>query len=153
MEFLEGFFANPVIITAFFGWFVAQFLKILLDMLKTGRFDLKRFLSGAGGMPSSHTSLVISTVIVIYYRHGVNSTDFALSFILACIVIYDALGVRHAAGEQAKVLNVLIDDWDWEHPDIIGIHLKELLGHTPLEVATGAVLGVVIGLFMTNILF
>ncbi|MGI6030449.1 MAG: divergent PAP2 family protein [Eubacteriales bacterium] len=148
MDFLIGIFSNPIIVTACVGWFTAQFLKLVVDMIRTGQVDLSRFIGGAGGMPSSHTALVVSALVAVYYTDGPASTTFAVMAVVTGVVMYDALGVRRAAGEQAKVINVMVSEWDWNHPELMGKQLKELLGHTPLEVAAGAVLGVFIGWLM-----
>lgn len=148
MELLYAMWDNLIIRTALFGWFVAQFLKVVVDICKSGTFDIKRFIGGSGGMPSSHTSLVVSTCIAVLEREGPYSSTFALSVVLAGVVMYDAIGVRRAAGEHARMINALVDEWDWSNPALMGTRLKELLGHTPLEVCAGAVVGVIVGLVM-----
>lgn len=148
MELIGAMWDNSIIRTAIVGWFVAQFLKVLVDIWKTGKFDIKRFIGGSGGMPSSHTSLVISTCIAVLAREGPHSSIFALSVVLAGVVMYDAIGVRRAAGEHARMINALVDEWDWNNPLLMGTRLKELLGHTPLEVCAGAVVGLIVGILM-----
>ena len=130
---------NVVLLTALTAWFTAQFLKIITSYLKHAEFKAER-LVGAGGMPSSHTSLVVSLAAAIGFESGFDSPLFALSMVVAGIVMYDAAGVRRAAGKQAKVINKLVQELRVEHT-IKESRLKELLGHTPLEVLAGALLG------------
>jgi acid phosphatase family membrane protein YuiD len=127
--------------SALTAWLIAQILKVIITFISHSEIDIER-LFGAGGMPSSHTSLVVALTSSIGFHDGVQSSFFALAFVLACIVMYDATGVRNAAGKQAKVINKLVRQMRVEHT--VDIRLKELLGHTPLEVLAGAVLGFVI---------
>ena len=104
-------------------------------------------------MPSSHSALVTSALVATGIHNGVESTEFALAFILAMIVMYDAMGVRYETGEQAKLLNRMFTDWMDQESDALpflknGKKLKEMVGHTPIEVLTGAVLGILIGFAM-----
>ncbi len=127
----------PVII-----WFIVQCLKVIGDLITNKKLNIKRFV-GAGGMPSSHSALVTSLATVIACKHGFESTEFALSVMFACVVMYDAAGVRRAAGKQAQVLNQIIENWGKKEINIQE-KLTELLGHTPLQVFVGALLGVVL---------
>lgn len=136
---------NYVLWVAVIAWLSAQLLKVLFYGIKHRTFSLER-LMGAGGMPSSHTSTVTSLAVAIARVYGLGSPLFALSLVLAGIVMYDASGVRRAAGEQAKVLNRLL--FEQHGPDETQKMLKELLGHTPLEVFGGAVLGVALALII-----
>lgn len=146
MNFLEQILSNKVLITCVTAWFIAQLLKIILTFHKSKKIDITRFV-GSGGMPSSHTSFVMSLATSIGKLYGWASPLFALSLCLAFIVMYDAAGVRRAAGYQAKVLNMIIDDLA-HHKPLGNERLKELLGHTPKEVLAGAVLGIVIAQLM-----
>ncbi len=139
------------------SWVTAQTLKILFYYFIHRNFSWER-LFGAGGMPSSHSALVSSTCVAIYKQCGADSVIFGLSVVLAGIVMYDAMGVRRAAGEQAKVINKIVinpmkkeqeklDELD-DNEHIAIKTLKEFLGHTPLEVFGGALLGLVIGVLM-----
>ena len=125
-------------------WFGIQVFKVIHDLVKTKKFDFKRIL-GAGGMPSSHSAVVTSLATLIGKNEGVTTPIFALSVIFAFIVMYDAAGVRRAAGKQAKLLNKLV-----ETPGLSGVQvgekLVEVLGHTPIQVLVGAVLGIAAGL-------
>lgn len=142
MNFIEQIFNNKVLITCVTAWFIAQILKMIITFYKTKRIDLTRFV-GAGGMPSSHTSFVMSLATSFGKIYGWSSPLFAMSVCFAIIVMYDAAGVRRAAGYQAKVLNMIIDDLT-HHKPLGNERLKELLGHTPKEVFAGAILGIII---------
>jgi len=133
------FITAPVI-----SWAIAQTLKVLIDSLQRRRLDLRR-LASAGGMPSSHTSMVVALTTAIGARRGVGSPEFALSAIFSSVVMYDATGVRRAAGRQAAVLNRIIDDL-FHQEGLKEERLRELIGHTPFEVIAGALLGVVVAL-------
>lgn len=146
MDFIEQIFGNKVLVTCITAWFIAQLLKIILVFQKSKKIDITRFV-GSGGMPSSHTSFVMSLATSMGKLYGWSSPLFALSLCHAFIVMYDAAGVRRAAGYQAKVLNMIIDDLA-HHKPLGNERLKELLGHTPKEVLAGAVLGIVIAQLM-----
>ena len=132
---------NVVLMTALTAWFIAQVLKTITSIWKDKAFNAER-LVGAGGMPSSHTALVVSLASAAGYHDGFYSPLFAVTVVLASIVMYDAAGVRRAAGKQAKIINQLVRELTVDHI-IKDTRLKELLGHTPLEVLAGAVLGIV----------
>lgn len=148
---------NYVLAIVVISWFVAQTLKAILHWIKTKKFSAER-LTGAGGMPSCHSATVCSLTIAISRTDGVQSSLFALSIVLAFVVMYDAMGVRRAAGLHAKELNRLkkvLDEYDGEIDGKLGEfdidnddrkQLKEFLGHTPLEVLGGALLGILIGM-------
>lgn len=138
-DFLKLFEKNYILGTALLCWAVAQILKVLLYLIKNRRFSFERVV-GAGGMPSSHSATVCGLTTAMGRVCGLDSPMFAIAFVLACIVMYDATGVRRAAGEQAKVLNRLLEGQQVDPQKA----LKEFLGHTPLEVLAGAVLGIVL---------
>lgn len=138
-ELIAALGNNIVLMSALTAWFLAQVLKTLTSYWKHREFRAER-LVGAGGMPSSHTSLVVGLASAVALHDGVSSPLFAVSAVLAGIVMYDAAGVRRAAGKQAKVINKLVREMRVEHT-IKDTRLKELLGHTPLEVMAGALLG------------
>jgi len=146
LNFFEQIINNKVLLTCLTAWFIAQLLKILLTFYKTKRIDITRFV-GSGGMPSSHTSFVMSLATAIGKLYGWSSPLFALAICFAFVVMYDAAGVRRAAGYQAKVLNMIIDDLA-HHKPLGNERLKELLGHTPKEVLAGAILGIIVGQLM-----
>lgn len=146
MTIFEQLLSNYVLICSILGWTLAQLLKTFITFIRTRRFDPER-LFGAGGMPSGHSATVTALVISISRSCGVSSVEFAIAIVLASIVIYDAMGVRRAAGEQAKVINQIVkvnNEDDIEENDIDAEELKERLGHTPLEVLGGVMLGILI---------
>ena len=130
----------------FLMWFGIQLFKVIYDLVTTKKFNFKRIL-GAGGMPSSHSAVVTSLATLIGRYEGVTTPIFALSVIFAFVVMYDAAGIRRAAGKQAKLLNKLV-----ETPGLSGVQvgekLIEVLGHTPKQVFVGAIIGVVAGLIL-----
>lgn len=150
---------NKPIFAAVISWVVAQLIKTVYYIIKNKAFNRERIL-GAGGMPSSHSAAVCSLAVVILRISGVNSVDFALSTVFAMVVMYDASGVRRAAGLHAKELNRLrhiIAEFDGKREEIKDFtdedeneinKLKEYLGHTPLEVFFGALLGILIGMLI-----
>lgn len=138
-------FLNSIFLTSIIAWAVAQLLKVMLVLLHDRKLDFSR-LVGSGGMPSSHSSFVTSLATGIAITDGFASTTFAVSFVLALVVMYDAAGVRRAAGQQAKLLNRIVDEWQYDDAQTRNKRLKELLGHTPAEVFAGAILGIVIGI-------
>ena len=157
MDLLKGFTANYYINVAITAWFLAQLSKTLLTLILKKKFVMERMV-GAGGMPGSHTALVCSLTIAMARKTGVSSAEFALALALACIVMYDAMGVRRAAGEHAKVLNKLVfgfqlvsEESNNPEDDQIAEELgdkalKEYLGHTPLEVLGGMLLGILVAM-------
>ena len=139
---LVGIFYNRALICAVIGWFAAQLLKVIFVLKLDKKIDIRRFV-GTGGMPSSHSSFVMSLTAYTGLSEGFNSTLFAVCFVIAFVVMYDAAGIRRAAGKQAEILNQIIENWD-ESPQIKGKRLKELLGHTPFEVIAGAAVGIIV---------
>ncbi len=142
---MEEFFQEYKFIILPIGvWFFIQAFKVIFDLVKTKKFNFKRIM-GAGGMPSSHSAVVTTLSTMIGKEFGVQSPMFAMSLIFACIVMYDAAGVRRAAGKQAKLLNKIV-----ETPGLTGVEvserLVEVLGHTPMQVVVGALIGIVVGL-------
>jgi len=149
-EFIVSLAQNIVLVSAITAWFMAQVLKTLTSYWKHGEFNAER-LVGAGGMPSSHTALVVGLASAVGLNDGIQSSLFAITVVLASIVMYDAAGVRRAAGKQAKVINKLVRQMRVEHT-VHDIKLKELLGHTPLEVMAGALLGFAVAYLFTKLL-
>lgn len=135
---------NEVFWISFLSWFVAQLIKVLIDLKKYKNFN-KALLTSSGGMPSSHSSFVTAMSISIGLRQGFDSTIFALAATFSLVVMYDAAGVRRAAGKQAAVLNIIVKKME-KYGIELDENLKELLGHSPIEVACGAILGISIAL-------
>ncbi len=149
MQFLQDLTSNKVFLTAVLGWLIAQILKTLIHTFFTKEFDPER-LVGSGGMPSSHSATVVSLATASCFEFGAASFEFAVSAILAIVVMYDARGVRRETGKQAELLNDIIKIFEDMGRSEISTHdkLKEFVGHTPLQVAMGALLGFVIALIM-----
>lgn len=145
-NFFSGIAVNDVLGAALISWLVAQVLKVALNVWDNGHFDLRR-LVGAGGMPSSHTALVIALAIKVGRSVGWHSEFFAIAAVLAGVVMYDAAGVRRATGQQAEVLNKIMNDIYHGEP-IKPERLKELIGHSPLEILAGAVIGIIFGILL-----
>lgn len=143
---LNELMQNRILWNAVCAWFVAQILKVVVIGLLERRLDLQMLFS-AGGMPSSHTALVTGLSTMIALDYGLSSVHFAISFVLAAIVMYDATGVRRAAGKQAMVLNQIIDEY-FMHHILSEQHLKELIGHTPFQVFVGAIVGITTALII-----
>ena len=136
---------NQVLVSAVVGWTVAQVLKTLIDFALNKSFNAER-LVGSGGMPSSHSATVCGLTTAAALKYGAGSFEFAISFILAMVVMYDAAGVRRSAGQQAAILNKLVESVMNADFSKTEKRLKELLGHTPIEVFAGAILGVIIAI-------
>ena len=148
MTLLQQMTANQTLMSGVVGWTVAQALKTLIDIGLNHSFNPER-LVGSGGMPSSHSATVCALTTSAGLRYGVGSFEFSVSFLLAMIVMYDAIGVRQETGKQAKVLNrLLFDDLVKLNGEVLQEKLKEYVGHTPIQVAAGAVLGIGIALLM-----
>ncbi len=145
-NFIDELLQNSIIWVSALAWLIAQTSKVIITLLAKRRLDIKRFI-GSGGMPSSHSAFVVSMATSIGQVHGYDSTMFALSTAFALVVMYDAAGVRRAAGRQAEVLNDIIDILQTKK-EIPEKKLKELIGHTPVEVIVGAVLGIIISKIM-----
>lgn len=151
MNAFKDLFFNYILVSAVVSWFLAQLLKFVLTFITTGEAVFERFV-GSGGMPSSHTALVCGATIAAARLEGTGSSVFAVCFIVACVVIYDAMNVRRQAGEHAKVLNQMIHTDD-EFEELDDIELKEKLGHTPLEVLGGALLGITVPLIIGMLVY
>ena len=138
---------SKLLICTLTAWMVAQVLKTLLYLIMNQEWNWER-LVGSGGMPSSHASLVSALAVATLIQYGLGSFEFTISFVLAVIVLHDARGVRLEAGRQAKILNELIRSLQYhESSPLANVYLKELVGHTPLQVLAGALLGIIIALF------
>lgn len=130
---------NYIILTAGVSWAIAQILKALINFLKSKTFDPERLI-GPGGMPSSHSAFVASASTAVWRIHGSKSTQFAISFVFAVVVMYDAMSIRLQSGYHAKEINNI----NLQNNNKGRKKLKELLGHTPIQVFCGALLGILI---------
>lgn len=140
---------NLPLISAILACALAQFLKIFTTWYKEKRWDAKRML-GSGGMPSSHSATVTALAMSIGLREGMGGSTFAIAVALACVVMYDASGVRLHAGRQAELLNQIVCEFPPEHPLSSVRPLRDSLGHTPFQVLAGAVLGCIVAFMMKN---
>lgn len=138
---------NQVLLVSLAASLIAQSLKIIIELIQNGKINF-RVLVETGGMPSSHSASVTTLATCVGQVHGWDSTEFAIATVFAIIVMYDAAGVRQAAGKQAKVLNQIVDEMFQEHPEFNEDRLKELLGHTPVQVIVGSILGVGIAILL-----
>jgi acid phosphatase family membrane protein YuiD len=135
---------NHVLLTGMMSWILAQALKIPMDYLQNRHWNWALFFA-AGGMPSSHSALVVSTAAAVGLHYGFDDPLFGVAVAIAMIVVYDATGIRRQAGMQAQKINILVEELLQGHP-INQEHLREVLGHTPLEAVGGVVLGLVVAL-------
>ena len=143
---MQELLGNRILVASFSAWFVAQLLKFMGTLLFQRKLDLTR-LVGAGGMPSAHSALVTSLALATGRTTGFSSPLFAVALVLAGIVMYDATGVRQAVGNQAEVLNRIVDDL-YHGESIREERLRELLGHTQVEVLAGSMLGIAFALLL-----
>ncbi len=145
MNILRELGSNFALVCAGSAWIAAQIFKIFTGVFKLRKFSITEMLFGNGGMPSSHSAAVCALATACALRYGFGSGYFAIAFLLCIIVMRDATGVRLETGKQAKVLNRIVKDlFSPAHHDEINENLKELVGHTPLQVFVGAVLGVAV---------
>jgi uncharacterized protein len=144
---LSGLGANRELWAAVIGWVIAQGLKTLIALWRERKLNLRHIVA-SGGMPSSHSALVTGLATAVARISGLNSSVFALAAIFAGVVMYDAAGVRLAVSKQARILNLMLDDVFHER-GLKEERLRELIGHTPIQVIAGAVVGVVIGILLT----
>lgn len=147
--FMSGLWQNRVLLSAAMGWAAAQIIKTIIHGLLEGEWKLERMV-GSGGMPSSHAATVCALVTAAAYNYGPNSFEFTISFLLAIIVLHDARGVRLETGKQAEILNEIVKYLRMEegHTTLPEKELKELIGHTPVQVGAGMVIGIIVGIVM-----
>ena len=143
MQIFNEIIHNKCIYIPLILWFLIQTFKVLTDLVINKKLNVKRII-GAGGMPSSHSAVVCSLASCVGKEYGFNSGIFAIAVIMAFAVMYDAAGVRRAAGKQATILNKIL-----ETPGLTTLQVQEklveVLGHTPIQVFVGAILGVIVG--------
>ena len=150
MTYVNEFLNNQLLMSGIIGWLVAQFLKTVIDIALNQSFNPER-LVGSGGMPSSHSSTMCALTTAAFIKYGAGSFEFAISFIMAMVVMYDAIGVRQETGKQAKLLNSLVFENVLKLDAVLlQTKLKEYVGHTPLQVVAGAVLGIAIAIGMAG---
>lgn len=153
MTWLTELFTNPFLITSTSSWLIAQVMKVIINFCVTRQLSWER-LFGDGGMPSGHSATVSSLAIFAALRCGCGSFEFAVTAILAIIVCHDAMGVRQETGKQAVIINEMVQQFEkLMKQDITDIDLKELVGHTPLQVLAGITVGICNALIMHFLVF
>jgi len=139
---LQEVIKNQVLMTSLSAWSLAQTIKVMLGVIRERKFNFKWFV-GTGGMPSSHVSGMMSLATSVGFVCGFSSYQFAVAFVLALIVMFDAQGVRRSAGRQALILNKILDDIYWKKK-IEEKKVMDFFGHTPVEVLVGALIGIIV---------
>ena len=146
---IKGIFDNKILLITLAVWAIAQGIKVVLGVIREKRFNFKWFI-GTGGMPSSHAAGAVALATATGLEYGFDSVVFALAAVFALVTMFDAQGVRRSAGQQAAILNKILDDMYWKGK-IENDRLLELIGHTPFQVMIGALLGLTLALFMYNL--
>ena len=150
MKIWNEILSNQVLVSAVAGWIVAQVLKTMLDFALNRTINCERVV-GSGGMPSSHSATVCGLTTAAALRYGVSSFEFAVCFVLSMVVMYDATGVRRETGKQAKLLNSILSENPLKlNAEVLQEKLKEYVGHTPLQVVAGAILGICLALVING---
>lgn len=150
--FLYELLRNPIFVSAIIGWMIAQLIKTIIHLILNKKFVAER-LVGSGGMPSSHSATVCGLATATGITYGVTGFEFAVAFILATIVMHDAMGVRRETGNQAKVINEMMEMFVKMGNSVTAEDkLKEFVGHTPPQVVMGAILGILIGAAVCRIM-
>lgn len=153
MSWLYDLVTNPIIITSISSWLIAQVIKVIIHAIIYKKIDVAR-LFGDGGMPSGHSATVSALAIICALIYGTGSAYFAISAILAVIVCHDAMGVRRETGKQAVIINELIKAFDvFTEEKLPEVKLKEFVGHTPIQVFAGVLIGIANAFIMYNILY
>lgn len=151
MQIINDLLSNRILLAAFWGWLIAQFLKTIIFIIVNKTFDPERLL-GDGGMPSSHSATVMALVTATFLSYGAASFEFAIAGVMALIVMHDAMGVRRETGIQAKVINNMMEWFQELNNDIPPEEkLKEFVGHTPMQVLFGALLGIIVGFVVSGL--
>ncbi len=150
MNFFTELLDNYMLVSAITSWFTAQVIKTAIDAYFNKGINWER-MTGSGGMPSSHSSFVVSIATSAAIQYGLSSSIFAVCFVLSSVVMYDAMGVRRETGKQAVLLNKILEDnpFNWK-PEEFEMKLKEYVGHTPLQVLMGAILGIVMAFVVST---
>ena len=150
MNIWNELLSNQVLVSAVVGWTVAQVLKTMIDFALNRSINWERMV-GSGGMPSSHSATVCGLTTAAAIRYGVGSFEFAVCFVLSMVVMYDATGFRRETGKQAKLLNsILMENPLKLNAEVLQEKLKEYVGHTPLQVVAGAILGIGLALVINQ---
>ena len=148
MQWLFDLITNPYLMTSVVSWFMAQVLKTIINAVINKKINWERMI-GDGGMPSAHSATVTSICIFSALRHGANSYEVAISAILAIIVCHDAMGVRLETGKQAQIINELVESFEaLTSKELMEVKLKEFVGHTPIQVIAGILIGIASAVFM-----
>jgi acid phosphatase family membrane protein YuiD len=137
---------NHLFLVTISVWCLAQGIKVFLGVLRTKRFDFRWFI-GTGGMPSAHAAGASAMAVTAGFDYGFNSGIFALAIVFAIVTMFDAQGVRRSTGTQARILNKVMEDIYWKGR-INEIRLKELIGHTPIEVIVGSLIGILMAIIL-----
>ncbi|MCU0569223.1 MAG: divergent PAP2 family protein [Oculatellaceae cyanobacterium Prado106] len=143
MQDFTAILTNSVLVVSIIACLLAQVIKVIVELAQHGKLNF-RSLVGTGGMPSAHSALVTALATGVGQSAGWGSSEFAIAVIFAIIVMYDAAGVRQAAGKQARILNQILDELFQEDSKFNEDRLKELLGHTPVQVIAGSALGAIV---------
>ena len=150
MKIWNEILSNQVLVSAVAGWIVAQVLKTMLDFALNRTINWERMV-GSGGMPSSHSATVCGLTTAAALHYGVSSFEFAVCCVLSMVVMYDATGVRRETGKQAKLLNSILSENPLKlNAEVLQEKLKEYVGHTPLQVVAGAILGICLALVING---
>lgn len=153
MNWLYELVTNPFLITGVGSWLIAQVLKTIIYAFINKSFDFSR-LFGDGGMPSGHSATVASLATICALMCGVGSAEFAIAAIVAIIVCHDAMGVRLETGKQAQIINELVKSFEvFTKKDLPEVMLKEFVGHTPVQVLAGIIIGIANAFFMFYVVF
>ena len=145
LDAIKDFFDNYMLVSAMLGWLLAQIIKIFTGMYQNRKMTLRQILFSTGGMPSSHSATVLALTTAAALQYGFGSSAFAICAILSMVVMIDASGVRYETGKQAVLLNRITKEIFSGDPELMNSGLKELVGHTPLQVFMGAMLGIAVG--------
>lgn len=141
-EIFDQIIRNKIFMTTLSAWVIAQAVKVTIGVIRQKKFDFRWFV-GTGGMPSSHAAGASCLATAVGLEHGFNSAYFALAASFMIVVTFDAQGVRRSTGKQARILNKITEDIYWRGR-IDEVRLRELIGHTPIEVIVGILLGIII---------
>ncbi len=140
-EYIKSFFGNYLLVSAMMAWLIAQIIKIFTGLYRHNHVKVRELLFATGGMPSSHSASVVALTVAAALQEGLRSPIFAVSAVLSVIVMIDASGVRNETGKQSKFLNKIAREIFSDDPEASDLAFKELVGHTPLQVSMGALLG------------